>query len=146
MQVKRIELDQFTLGYLECALWAMPSEGEPSDVDFVENPGDGVSIHELPLETLQIAKTVCERFQAENAALLEQAYAQGIRSGHEPHGSAGHDFHLTRNGHGAGYWDGDYPKEIGDALTVAAKKYGENDLYTGDDGNLYWYTTDSVVK
>jgi len=34
---------------------------------------------------------------------------------------AGHDFWLTRNGHGAGFWDGDWP-ETGDALTEASKE------------------------
>ena len=46
---------------------------------------------------------------------------------------AGHDFWLTRNGHGAGFWDGEwaYPslyldiENCGDFLTAAAKKYGE---------------------
>jgi len=136
MQVNGFDLDNFTVGYLECALWAMPGE------EGNENPGDGVSFFELPAEVLQTAKTVCERFQAENAAVLEQAYAHGIRgvNGWTVQEQAGHDFHLTRNGPGAGYWDGDYPKEMGDKLTAAAKAYGENDLYTGDDGRLYWYS------
>ncbi len=36
---------------------------------------------------------------------------------------AGSDFHLTRNGHGAGFWDGDWP-DHGDALTAMSKPYG----------------------
>lgn len=35
-----------------------------------------------------------------------------------------HDFYLTRNGHGAGFWDGDYEK--GDELTKIAKSFGED--------------------
>jgi hypothetical protein len=50
--------------------------------------------------------------------------------------SAGHDFWLTRVGHGAGFWDGDWPKN-GDALTEICKKYKEIDLYVGDDGKIY---------
>jgi hypothetical protein len=48
----------------------------------------------------------------------------------------GHDFWLTRNGHGAGFWDrgiGDY----GDALTEHAHSFGASDVYVGDDGRLY---------
>lgn len=35
------------------------------------------------------------------------------------------DFYLTRNGHGAGFWDGDYPDEIGEKLTEMAHSFGE---------------------
>ncbi len=44
---------------------------------------------------------------------------------HEP---AGHDFWLTRNGHGAGFWDGDWPT-YGDKFTEIAKSFGEVHAY-----------------
>ena len=50
---------------------------------------------------------------------------------------AGRDFWYTRNGHGCGFWDGDWPEAIGGRLTYACKAYGEQDLYLGDDGRLY---------
>ena len=50
---------------------------------------------------------------------------------------AGHDFWLTRNGHGCGYWDGDWPKGIGVGLDKLAHKFGEFDLFVGDDGLIY---------
>ncbi len=49
---------------------------------------------------------------------------------------AGHDFWLTRNGHGAGFWDGDYEK--GDELTSASKPYGEEGLYVSR-GKIHSY-------
>jgi len=52
---------------------------------------------------------------------------------------AGHDFWLTRNGHGAGFWDGDWPDDAGGRLTEASKKYGEFNLYVGDDGLIHGY-------
>jgi len=48
-----------------------------------------------------------------------------------------HDFWLTRNGHGAGFWDGDWDDETGKRLTTISKKYVEIDLYVGDDGKIY---------
>lgn len=51
-------------------------------------------------------------------------------------GRAGHDFWLTRNGHGCGYWDRG-AGDAGDALTAASKPYGEVDLYLGDDGMIH---------
>ena len=47
-----------------------------------------------------------------------------------------HDFWLTRNGHGVGFWDRGLGK-LGDLLTDAAKTYGSADLYIGDDGLIY---------
>jgi hypothetical protein len=45
----------------------------------------------------------------------------------------GHDFALTRNGHGAGFWDRGLG-ELGDRLTTAAKVYGESSVYVNDGG------------
>jgi hypothetical protein len=50
---------------------------------------------------------------------------------------AGHDFWLTRNGAGAGFWDGDWSEEVGKRLTDASKSFGEVNLYVGDDGKIY---------
>ena len=36
-----------------------------------------------------------------------------------------HDWILTRNGHGAGFWDGDWIEPIGDHLTNLAHQSGE---------------------
>jgi len=56
-------------------------------------------------------------------------------------GQVAHDFWLTRNHHGAGFWDrysGGHPAaELGDYLTKCAESYGSCDLYAGDDGKLY---------
>ena len=50
--------------------------------------------------------------------------------------SAGHDFLLTRNGHGAGFWDRGLGK-IGDKLTDMAHNYGTVGLDLGDNGRVY---------
>jgi hypothetical protein len=49
---------------------------------------------------------------------------------------AGHDFWLTRCGHGAGYWDRGL-EHIGDALTIASEKFGNIDLIVESDGRIY---------
>jgi hypothetical protein len=48
----------------------------------------------------------------------------------------GHDFWLTRNHHGAGFWDGDW-SDGSDVLTEIAEAFGESDMYLGDDGLIY---------
>ena len=53
-------------------------------------------------------------------------------------GRIAHDLFLTRNGHGAGFWDGDWPEPEGSVLTLLAEEMGEAEPYAGDDGMLYW--------
>jgi len=112
-------LDTFTAAYLECAFWSSTDdEDQPMDRNY--------AIADLAPEALQRAIDDCAAFQAEHSDAIGDRDAQ-----------AGHDFWLTRNGHGAGFWDGDWPI-VGDALTEAAKAYGAIDLYVGDDGAVYF--------
>jgi hypothetical protein len=48
----------------------------------------------------------------------------------------GHNFWLTRNGHGTGFWDRGLG-DIGNELSNLAKSYGTSDAYIGDDGKVY---------
>lgn len=50
-------------------------------------------------------------------------------------GGAGSDFLLTRNRHGAGFWDGDWPMAVGQRLTKAAHAYGAQELVVLEDPN-----------
>jgi len=53
-----------------------------------------------------------------------------------------HDFWLTRNHHGAGFWDRKLEDERGafamQLLTEASHRFGEIDLYIGDDRQLHF--------
>jgi hypothetical protein len=75
-------------------------------------------------------------FQQAQSELLSQWYSD---CGEDPERS-GHDFWLTRNRHGAGFWDrwfGDSPQaKLGNLLSDAAHVYGSCDLYVGDDGKV----------
>ena len=116
-----IELDEFTLSYIECALWASVDEnGEPLDGLY--------SIDDLAPSTLASMREDCEAFQRDEAEHL------ATRDAPE---RAGHDFWLTRNRHGAGFWDGDWPEPSASKLTDASHTYGSCDLYVGDDGLIY---------
>lgn len=114
--------DQFTQGYFECALWSSTTD-DGTPMDSLDN--------ELADDAIETMTTDCEEFQTQNEILLERA------SEHQNSARQGHDFWLTRNGHGAGFWDGDYPEELGTALTKASKLFGECNLYVGDDGKIY---------
>lgn len=50
-----------------------------------------------------------------------------------------HDFILTRNHHGSGFWDGDWVAPWGDKLTVLAHSFGQLETYLDDDDILTLY-------
>ena len=87
-------------------------------------PGD-VGYTDLHPDSLAAIRADCEAWQAENAETLAAAYATGYGEN-----QAGIDYFLTRNGHGAGFWDrrlGD----IGDKLSDACR-YRETYAFFGD--------------
>lgn len=51
----------------------------------------------------------------------------------------GHDIWLTRNSHGAGFWDRGYTIKNSNILTNAAKSLGQCDIELGDDGRLHFH-------
>ena len=116
------KLDGFTDAYLEAALWSSTDdEGTPLDRNY--------SISDFAPEALAAAIKVSKEFQKHHEDDLNETSADD-----EQHG---HDFWLTRNGHGAGFWDRGYGP-VGDRLSKAAKAYGSEDIYVGDDGLLYF--------
>lgn len=130
-------LNEFTRAYIECALWSSTDNsteqgGDPLDKNH--------SIENLPEATVKRMADDCDKFQKEQATLLDVAYVAIKKRFDGAHtydeGNAGHDFWLTRNGHGAGFWDRGLG-EVGDKLTEASKAAGEIDLYVGDDGKVY---------
>ena len=87
-------------------------------------------------EALATMRADCDAFYEANYADLN---CEGVKYGPDfgQDGRAGHDFWLTRNRHGAGFWDGDWPKAEGERLTKSAHEFGECNLYVGDDGVIH---------
>jgi hypothetical protein len=48
-----------------------------------------------------------------------------------------YDYILTRNRHGAGFWDGDWSSEVSQILTDAAHSQTEFTAVIDDDGKIY---------
>ena len=82
------------------------------------------------------------RYLARLGRAPDQLELRGYDMGGKPYGlewmeSAGTDFHLSRNGHGAGFFDrGNAP--CFDALQEAARGYGEREASLSRGGWLYW--------
>ena len=130
-------LDIFTQAYIEAMFWTAV---DWNDQDAFENPNEFPEWDFSMLAPATLATIVadCADFQRENAADLEDATTGGYgqRGRDYDAASAGHDFWLTRNRNGVGFWDRDLG-DLGDRLTAAAHAWGECDLYRGDDGRLY---------
>ncbi len=107
---------------------------------------------DLAPETLAAMIADCERFRRENKRLLESIGCARGSGEYSQDEQAGHDFWLTRNDHGAGFWDGDWTwsgdvddevKAAGDPGKLLSARCGwrtnfpEVDLYYGDDGLIY---------
>jgi hypothetical protein len=103
--------------YLETALWSSTDEdGRPLDEQF--------DVSDFAPEAIRQAEKDCLDFLSTNDV------------GDLDEGDVGHNFWLTRNRHGAGFWDRGLGA-LGDRLTKAAHAYGECDIYLGDDGKLH---------
>ncbi len=109
---------KFLESYIAAALWSSLDENdEPMDSKY--------SSSDLAPATLELIQKECDEFQ--------EKYWEDIKDNLS---LAGHDFWLTRNRHGAGFWDGEWNKDIGDKLTKAAHEYKEVYLFV-QDGLIY---------
>lgn len=112
--------NKFFDAYVGCALWSsMDYCGVPLDEHYDRDNIDSDSLVSMLEE--------CRDFIESNHADLAE---------HDDPSQAGHDFWLTRNSHGTGFWDRGLGK-LGGRLSDAAKVYGSSELYVGDDHKLY---------
>lgn len=146
-------LGEMVAGYVACALWADPPtmvhawnygrggmaairqcdrcgerEAYWDDDEYESEPCPAVEFDadDVTDETMVAIREECRQFIVSEARdLAEMSPTQ-----------AGHDLYLTRNSHGAGYWDRGLG-DRGDRLTKAAHAWGSWTLYVGDDGKLY---------
>jgi len=124
-----VEDDELTIeemleAYITCALWstndnADDSGGVPLDANY--------SNEDLTPECRAAMREDVAKFLSENRADIGDKYSQ-----------AGHDYWLTRNGHGCGFWDRPelWGKEASRRLTEACE-HQEVYLYVGDDKKIH---------
>lgn len=107
-------LDAMVDQYAETLLWS------ETDDDL-----NRCSVEDLPSDVHTEMCNDCESFFDENWQYLTMVSPD----------MAGHNFALSRNGHGAGFFD--TPYEYADELHRSAKAHGTFGLYVGDDGKLH---------
>ena len=163
------EIDYFAEQYIATALWTDTDSINSSDEEEKEEDDDDddiegdewksqppkekevkpvkkseYTISDIAPETIVRMAEDCKDFYYKYSELYHSAgWSDDI---------AAHDFWLTRNGHGAGFWSREQNELdpnlylgmtedqfdiIKDQLTKAAHSYGEVSLYLGDDGLIY---------
>lgn len=115
---------EFVREYVETALWCSVNLSGWSKKKY--------TIDNLSPECLDEMAKDCSEFMEANWDDIKDDFGQ-----------AGHDFWLTRNRHGSGFWDGDWGISEDDLnkcrrLTDASHKFGGCDPYVGDDGLIYF--------
>ena len=122
-------METFFDAYVTAALWSSTDESDERGGDPLD---DNYTAQDIEPDTLAQMRSDCEQFTARygneitRAKQIDDSYTDG---------HAGHDFWLTRNRLGAGFWDRELGV-IGDTLTSAAKSFGEYNLYVGDNGMI----------
>ena len=136
-------MDKFTQAYIECAIWASTVD-DPRYPAGQDNPGGEpmdkhYSLSDFAPETIAKMEADCQKFQFRfnaNGGNFDESIGKALHDC-SPTEYAGHDFWLTRNRHGAGFWDGDWIEPAASELTELSHSFGECDLYVGDDGLIY---------
>jgi len=121
-------MDDMVEGYIEAALWAGNDWSAIGGKDNPDPLDENYGVEDVEADTVAEIREDCQDFADANAADLE-TYCETYDMSH-----AGHDFYLTRNGHGAGFWDRGI--EAGDRLSDAAKAYGPDDLDSTPQGTV----------
>lgn len=109
--------------YVESALWAstfVDDQGDDVPMDVYYGPED------LAPAALVTLLSDVVTFVVDHLDLIRTTRGLTARS-------IGHDLWLTRNRHGAGFWDRGLG-EPGQRLTTGAHAMGSCELYVGDDG------------
>lgn len=126
-------LKDLVAGYVDAMLWAEHTEHDGKDQGSFESCGyaqDDIALSAAK-EIVRDCQAFCEihstlwEFDAQGNPLAEKADLYAI----------GQNFYLSRNGHGAGFFDSGMSEAR--ALQQAAKTYGTQGLYLGDNGKLY---------
>ena len=125
-------LNSFELSYVETMCWSS-TDDNGTNFDSCEYAST-----EFAADTITRIKEDCFKFRTLADAAFESFNASSDDYPINPRQfHVAHDFWLTRNRHGAGFWDGDYPEPLATKLTDLAHSFGEQDLYIGDDGTFY---------
>lgn len=137
LEIHGVNVAEFVAGYIGALLWSSRDEsndsgGEPLDANYSKDDFAPAALDRIDSD--------CRSFLHSIGYLIRDSNFTGRADGTIA-ARAGHDFWLTRCGHGAGFWDGDWTggdnASAGEQLTAAAKAFGNIDPYIGDDSAIH---------
>ena len=117
------DLERFTKAYIEAMYFS-----DTGDMDQGQPPADVEISSVTQLDIAADCHSFWRRFGCYiTTEVCTKAFSDSIAQ-------AGHDFHFTRNGHGVGFWESEWPEVYRDLLTKGADCYGPFEICLGDDG------------
>lgn len=130
--MESLTVETILAAYLETALWSSTDDNDqPLDnsysIDDIATQSKKLSFSEITTwlhycNELGLIDPFIEHYQDSPRYTVEERL--------------GHDFWLTRSGHGTGFWDRGLG-ELGNKLTKATESFGSSDAYVGDDGKIW---------
>jgi hypothetical protein len=126
-------LEDFTQAYIAAMLWSTNDESNESGGYPLDKNYDA---DDLAPEARTLIDEDCKAFYEAHSHLFTSENC--FRNGCPVDVYAGHDFWLTRAGHGCGFWDGDWRPGPDETLTEASYQAGERDVEVGDDKRIYY--------
>lgn len=121
------DVDDFTRGYLEAVEWLLAEEVNRD------------KLRGFSASAKAEARKDCAKFMADRSIdLAMYEAATGLDMAH-----AGHDFWLTRNGHGAGFWDRDVIDETVEGAHAALQSLSD---HAQSFGEVYEYVERGWIR
>jgi len=136
----KVNASAFLRGYVDCLIWTGmldTADGSGDSIPEGEIDREDVAFR-LPLRDLAEIISDCEGFQDLARETLEAIEASGTGPTTECSFEeySGHNFCLTRNRHGTGFWDRGYPADLADKVTKDSQSFGEHNLMMSVCGSL----------
>jgi len=132
----KLDIKKIMDSYLECAIWTEEERMQEDEVSEYGELGDDSEIRDIVTDSMDLN---IHNFSDDSKI---QAYSDiqqfltliGDTANIMTEEQLGHDLWLTRNGHGAGFWDRGYDEADVDVLNKACEQLGQTDLYIDDNG------------
>lgn len=139
--VDAVSASEFLRGYLDCLVWLGTRDDENGSGEPIDDEVSADDLAErLTLAELREIQSDCAGFQELAADALRAIEESGIGvQARECSFEAyqGHNFCLTRSGHGTGFWDRGYPEPHASKCSDDSKSFGAQSLMLAEDGTLF---------
>jgi hypothetical protein len=131
-----LDINKIMDSYLESAIWTEEERMQEDEVSEYGELGDDSEVRDMVTDAMDLN---IHNFSDDSKI---QAYTDikkflsliGDTANIMTEEQLGHDLWLTRNGHGAGFWDRGYDEADVAILNKASEDLGEIDLYVDDSG------------